>query len=292
MKKRTQNKAETPAIHFNERVDDDFPIHIMRNYLETKAPPIHTHDQFEIGYCVSGNGIFFVRDKIYPFKGGDISVIFPGERHIAQTIAAEKTIWYFLSIDMDKMYSFDMMHTSELYHRFISNPANHGGIFRGGENPEIEEIIKTLVDEILEKPVEYVYMCRVLLSKLILLMTRSPLNEGEKSAAEMSGEPIMPAILYIISHYDTDVQASELAEMCHLSEGHMRRLFVSALGYSPLEYLHRIRINYACALLHSDSGQSVCSIAEEVGYTTLSSFYRRFKKYVGCMPGEYEKKRN
>ena len=108
----------------------------------------------------------------------------------------------------------------------------------------------------------------------------------------MSGEPIMPAILYIISHYDTDVQASELAEMCHLSEGHMRRLFVSALGYSPLEYLHRIRINYACALLHSDSGQSVCSIAEEVGYTTLSSFYRRFKKYVGCMPGEYEKKHN
>lgn len=148
------------------------------------------------------------------------------------------------------------------------------------------------MDEILEKPVEYVYMCRVLLCKLILLMTRSPLNEGEKSAAEMSGEPIMPAILYIISHYDTDVQASELAEMCHLSEGHMRRLFVSALGYSPLEYLHRIRINYACALLHSGSGQSVCSIAEEVGYTTLSSFYRRFKKYVGCMPGEYEKKRN
>ena len=172
MQKRTQNKAETPAIHFNERVDDDFPINIMRNYPETKAPPIHTHDQFEIGYCVSGNGIFFVRDKIYPFKGGDISVIFPGERHIAQTIAAEKTIWYFLSIDMDKMYSFDMMHTSELYHRLISNPANHGGIFRGGENPEIEEIIKTLVDEILEKPVEYVYMCRVLLCKLILLMTR------------------------------------------------------------------------------------------------------------------------
>ena len=102
MQKRTQNKAETPAIHFNERVDDDFPINIMRIYLETKAPPIHTHDQFEIGYCVSGNGIFFVRDKIYPFKGGDISVIFPGERHIAQTIAAEKTIWYFLSIDMDK----------------------------------------------------------------------------------------------------------------------------------------------------------------------------------------------
>ena len=181
MQKRTQNKAETPAIHFNERVDDDFPIHIMRNYLETKAPPKHTHDQFEIGYCVSGNGIFFVRDKIYPFKGGDISVIFPGERHIAQTIAAEKTIWYFLSIDMDKMYSFDMMHTAELYHRFISNPANHGGIFRGGENPEIEEIIKTLVDEILEKPVEYVYMCRVLLSKLILLMTRSPLNELSSS---------------------------------------------------------------------------------------------------------------
>lgn len=53
MQKRTQNKTEEPAQHFNERVDDDFPIHIMRNYLETKAPPIHTHDQFEIGYCVS-----------------------------------------------------------------------------------------------------------------------------------------------------------------------------------------------------------------------------------------------
>ena len=123
-----------------------------------------------------------MRDKIYPFKVGDISVIFPGERHIAQTIAAERATWHFLSIDMDKMYSFDMMHTAELYRRLISNPANHGGIFRGGENPEIEEIIKTLVDEILEKPVEYVYMCRVLLCKLILLMTQLASTTKAKKA--------------------------------------------------------------------------------------------------------------
>lgn len=57
MQKRTQNKAETPAIHFNERVDDDFPIHISATTRD-KSAAVHTHDQFEIGYCVSETAYF------------------------------------------------------------------------------------------------------------------------------------------------------------------------------------------------------------------------------------------
>ncbi len=287
MQKQTRDEWLNKVNRYNEKLSDEIPMIVFKNHLETKSPPIHAHGQLELGYCVKGSGIFFVENSIYPFRSGDISVIFPGERHIAQSASFEATEWYFMNIDMDAMFSEEMTHTLELYNGIKNDKNIHGGIFIGEDNIDYRDIIIALVKENNEKSRDYAYMCRLLISKMLLLMSRSPLKNDERGTTELSGEPIMPAILYMMSHYYEDIKVPELAEMCHLSEGHMRRLFLSVLGYSPLEYLHRCRINYACALLRSESKRSVSSIAEEVGYTTLSSFYRKFKQYVGCMPKEY-----
>lgn len=288
MQKQTRGEWLNEVNRYNESLREDIPLLVFKNRLELKSPMIHAHDQLELGYCISGSGIFFVENKIYPFKMGDISVIFPGERHIAQSASFESSEWYFVNIDMARMFSEELCRTLALYENVLADKSVHGGVFRSGDNTECEEIIKALVDEAIRKNKEYEYMCRLLVSKLVLLISRSPLKEDGHGNTELSGEPIMPAILYILSHYSENIKISELSEMCHLSEGHMRRLFVSVLGYSPLEYLHRCRINYACAMLRSGGKSTVSEIADEVGYTTLSSFYRKFRQYVGCMPKEYQ----
>ncbi len=288
MQKQTHRDWLSKVNRYNEKLREDIPLLVFKNRLGLKSPMIHAHDQLEVGYCVSGSGIFFVESKIYPFKKGDISVILPGERHIAQSASFESSEWYFVNIDMDRMFSEELCRTLLIYKNVLADKNVHGGVFRSGDNTECEKLIKALVEEAIEKKREYEYMCRLLVSKLVLLISRSPLNEDGQENTELSGEPIMPAILYILSHYSESIRISELAEMCHLSEGHMRRLFVAFLGHSPLEYLHICRINYACAMLRSGEKSTVSEIAEEVGYTTLSSFYRKFRQYVGCMPKEYQ----
>ena len=74
-----------------------------------------------------------------------------------------------------------------------------------------------------------------------------------------------------------------LAERCAVSESTLRRLFRTAAGQSPQEYLHRLRMHMAAALLQSTQ-RTVLDIALSVGYPTLSSFQRQFHRVLGVPP--------
>lgn len=78
----------------------------------------------------------------------------------------------------------------------------------------------------------------------------------------------------------------ELADICHLSETHFRRLFLSAMGMSPLHFLNETRIRHACTAL-SATNAPVTVIAESVGMPSSASFNRNFQQIVGMSPRAY-----
>ncbi len=53
-----------------------------------------------------------------------------------------------------------------------------------------------------------------------------------------------------------------------------------------MQYLTHIRIEHAKRLL-LDSDKEIVTICFEVGYETLSTFYRSFKKEVEMTPNQY-----
>lgn len=57
------------------------------------------------------------------------------------------------------------------------------------------------------------------------------------------------ALEYINSHYEEDIKIKELADWCHISETHFRRMFSAYTSMSPLEYINQIRIKNACEYL-------------------------------------------
>ena len=62
---------------------------------------------------------------------------------------------------------------------------------------------------------------------------------------------------YISDHYMEDIRIDELAEYCHISETHLRRIFTTYMKMSPLEYINTIRIQAACDYLKKTDQPSV-----------------------------------
>ncbi len=97
--------------------------------------------------------------------------------------------------------------------------------------------------------------------------------------------PLFPAIEYIRSTDISKLDASSLAERCHLSRSCFARLFREYTGMPPLEYINRMKISQAKAKLASGL-MSVGEVAESLGYSDASYFSRYYKKLTGKSPSD------
>ena len=102
-------------------------------------------------------------------------------------------------------------------------------------------------------------------------------------------EKIRPALVHIELHYDEEIKIKNLAEICNISEAYFRRLFVNCMKVSPLEYINTVRIQKACELLKKQD-IPMTTLAWKVGYSSVSTFERNFKKIVGDSPKQWRLK--
>lgn len=77
---------------------------------------------------------------------------------------------------------------------------------------------------------------------------------------------------------------NSLAKELKVTPVHMARIFRMIVGISPLEYVHRLRLEEAYRLL-SASSMNVSEVAMEVGFDDANYFSRLFRKKMGMPPG-------
>ncbi len=92
------------------------------------------------------------------------------------------------------------------------------------------------------------------------------------------------------SFADADLGIRELAGAVGVSDSYLRRAFGKAYGESPLEYLTRVRIQSAKALLESEYF-TVAEIAQRCGFHSLSYFIQSFHAQTGETPGAYRRRK-
>lgn len=79
-----------------------------------------------------------------------------------------------------------------------------------------------------------------------------------------------------------------VADHFNCSIKHANQYFKKHMKISIIEYVHHQRLEKVKQLLHRQDLR-IQDIIESVGYHDSSSFIRKFKKIVGCTPGEYRK---
>ncbi|WP_408011590.1 bifunctional transcriptional activator/DNA repair enzyme AdaA [Pseudalkalibacillus sp. A8] len=89
--------------------------------------------------------------------------------------------------------------------------------------------------------------------------------------------------------YHEKLTLNHLADEIGVSQFYLNRIFKEKTGFTPHKYLEKLRIRKAITLLESTELTST-EICFQIGYETLSSFYKAFKRETSCSPKEFCKK--
>lgn len=97
---------------------------------------------------------------------------------------------------------------------------------------------------------------------------------------------IQQVLQFMDQNLPQNMTISELSKRACLSETQFKKLFREQLGQSVMQYVTQKRMAKAKALLqHTD--YPVQLIAEQVGYTDISAFSRRFSACFGLTPTRF-----
>jgi transcriptional regulator GlxA family with amidase domain len=94
---------------------------------------------------------------------------------------------------------------------------------------------------------------------------------------------------WVAVNYGTAAPAAAMMDIAGLPERSFVRRFSKATGMSPLEYVHRLRIEEAKQLLEI-SDAPVEAVAVEVGYQDTSFFGSLFRRRVELTPAQYRRR--
>ncbi|MCG7534133.1 AraC family transcriptional regulator [Pseudoalteromonas sp. OOF1S-7] len=110
-------------------------------------------------------------------------------------------------------------------------------------------------------------------------------------AASKPHPALARALQYIDENFKKPLSLSEVASYACVSPSHLSFLFKRYVGQSFKQTLLRIRIKTAMALLREDPYSQVTEVCDDVGFSDLSFFVRKFKSVVGVSPGVYRDQR-
>ena len=99
------------------------------------------------------------------------------------------------------------------------------------------------------------------------------------------------AISYIDKHYSEDITLDELAALSGVSAQYFCRVFRTATGMRPVEYINNKRVSEAKQLLVSGN-MMISDIALKVGFRDNNYFGIVFRRATGISPREFRLRRS
>ena len=99
-------------------------------------------------------------------------------------------------------------------------------------------------------------------------------------------DEIADAVAYICAHFNEEIKMDALAKMFYMDKYYLIRKFHARTGFTPKEYVNRMRFERAKKLL-KETDLSVLDIAREVGYAESKSLNALFARRIDLTPSEY-----
>src|SRR5258708_27542538 len=96
---------------------------------------------------------------------------------------------------------------------------------------------------------------------------------------------LVQAKLFIDTHYADKIDLDNIADEAYFSKFHFIREFKNIYRKTPHQYLIFVRIEKAMELLKAE--MPVSEVCYSVGFESLSSFSRLFKRVAGVTPSGY-----
>ena len=249
---------------------------------------LHFHNLIEIGYCHYGAGELVIEEDQYRFGAGMVSCIPANFLHVTKSDTHVRAFWEYLYIspaDILKQQGKPMQET-----RNIIDAVNRSAFFiKVEENPIFVTLIRAIFEEMQNKNAYYRECVGGLAYTLLYEIARFNGRGNVQSCGKNNSLQLENAIEYVERNYPNNFKIADLANECHMSETHFRRVFQEKMNMTPVEYVNFVRIKKACELIDK-TDISMEDVAEKVVFITPSTFNRNFRRIIGTSPYQWKKR--
>lgn len=248
---------------------------------------MHFHNYLEIGYCYDGEGDLALGEKIYRYGNNTVSIIPPNYLHNTIAEPGTKSRCEYLFIDADSFLNSVYPANAQLVKSLMLRINSDAYIFQRERHKEMASLILDIMDLYRYKNELYLECAKGLLHALLIrIACLRPEKDQKLNIVPEGNTVIMNALDYVRDHHREKIQISDMADACHLSETHFRRLFRQYMKIPPLTYVNLVRIETACRMLRT-TNESIKDIAIKCGFATLPSFNRNFRSLIGVTPMQW-----
>lgn len=250
------------------------------------------HDTYELYYLISGEQYFFIKDRTYYIKPGDLIFVDTGVLH---RIIPGKTPAY-ESIKVNFTQKFFNHFMEEILAVPMPVPLDgYAKVIRFSDDNQIivENIFRKIMKECGAKKRGHALYIKILMIELFIFIIRALEESPQPELAHPSSMhgKIADITYYINENYNKDISLISLSKKFDISPYYLSRIFKEATGFSYSEYLNTVRIKKAKQLL-KETEFNISQIAKEIGYNNINQFGRIFKNATGLPPSSFRKSEN
>lgn len=240
---------------------------------------LHEHDSYEILFFLEGDSRFVIEGKNYFLESGDVMIV---RKHEMHRVYHNSNARYHRVVLMIKPEFFANHNCPDYEAQFANSQMGIGNriksdyVHSSGLYDAFMRLKKYSRDYTLgnEPIVDATAM------EILYLINRI----GRFSPSDMQDSQVEKIISYINNHYTEDISLETLENNFFLSKYYLCKIFRKATGLTIHDYISRKRISKVREL--REHGKSISEAAMLSGFSDYSSFYRAYKKLMGCSPKE------
>lgn len=248
-------------------------------------------------YVYSGSCRFIVKHTEYCLHQGELCIFppFPRMSYVInhdEDVVFDVAFWpeTFRSILMNQSHKGNKL-TSYFHHIFdnanIDIESNSFITIRTDEKDELHELfVKMWMEERCND--SHSDLMQLSLFNQICVQILRKYSDSILLPANISQQSTAEAVVSFVEHNCASTTLAETAAHFNYTPSYLCRLVKKETGLTFTDILHNARMKRAMKLLYSQNW-SIDGIAIHVGYSSLSTFYRQFKKRMGISPAECRK---
>ena len=236
----------------------------------------HYHASFEIYYLKEGHCNYFIDNRSYEVRVGDVVLIPEGVIHKTNYTAEPHTRMLInCSADYVPKSVLGIIPTITYIYR---NPSI---------SPQIESILEKIGEEYEKEDAFRDEAIKCLTHELFFLLAR---NTAKRTVVNAGSVFIEETVKYIQKNYMSEITLSGMSKKHSVSPEHLSRTFKKETGFGFSEYLTLVRLQKAEYMLKNEPGKSVCEIAYACGFNDSNYFSDKFKRTYGFSPSKAKNK--
>lgn len=255
---------------------------------------LHNHEFFEYVHVVEGEIETIIDGDKVILKKGDLCLLNKKAVHSIKTKGEHNRSYNGIIMDRFRENLIRQMPANHPLTQFYDNQDTDRNYihFKTRDFERVQHISHHMIDEyFLDKPESHMAVTGfylILMTELIRLYSFVLEGQCITSQDTESDASIQKILRYLQQNYQ-HASIDSVAAYFHFNPSYMSRFIKKEIGKSFTEILKEIKLNKAKTLLEN-SKRSVEDIAYEVGYNSVSHFYKVFKSSEGITPIEYKNK--